>query len=60
MKQKQKRPEAYNDDIKEEKNTVVDLLNKFLAESDNKAFIQPILENLNLVLMYQEKKFTKL
>ena len=50
---------AYNDDINEEKNSVVDLLNKFLAESDNKAFIQPILENLKSSVDVSRKEIYK-
>ena len=50
---------AYNDDINEEKNSVVDLLNKFLAESDNKAFIQPILDNLKSSVDVSRKEIYK-
>ena len=50
---------AFNDDINEEKNSVVDLLNKFLAESDNKAFIQPILENLKSSVDVSRKEIYK-
>ena len=50
---------AYNDDINEEKNSVVDLLNKFLAESDNKAFIQTILENLKSSVDVSRKEIYK-
>ena len=60
MKQEAKKAwKAYNDDINEEKNSVVDLLNKFLAESDNKAFIQPILENLKSSVDVSRKEIYK-
>jgi len=58
-KEAKKAWKAYNDDINEEKNSVVDLLNKFLAESDNKAFIQPILDNLKSSVDVSRKEIYK-